>query len=120
MDASIDDEDALIDRLAGVLGERPEADEVRAVRAPGRVNLIGEHTDYNDGFVLPAASDLEIRIAYVPTDDGRVRLSSAQTGDAIAFDATDPGPRDGGWRDYVAGTAWAMLEAGLPTSGFAG
>jgi galactokinase len=92
----------------------------RVVRAPGRVNLIGEHTDYNDGFVLPAAIDLEMRISYVPTDDGRIRLSSAQTGDTIEFDATEPGPRQGGWRDYVAGTAWAMLEAGLPTRGFTG
>jgi galactokinase len=116
MDASPD----RIDRLTGVLGDRPDPDRVRVVRAPGRVNLIGEHTDYNDGFVLPAAIDLEIRIAYVPTDDGLVRLASAQTGDTITFDATDPGAHEGGWRDYVAGTAWAMLEAALPTSSFVG
>jgi galactokinase len=112
--------DALADRLSGVLGTPPDAASVRVVRAPGRVNLIGEHTDYNDGFVLPAAIDLEMRIAYVPSADGRVRLASAQTGDAIEFDANDPGKPEGGWRDYVAGTAWSMREAGLPTSGFTG
>jgi galactokinase len=93
---------------------------VGVVRAPGRVNLIGEHTDYNDGFVLPAAIDLEMRIAYVPSGDGRVRLASAQTSDIIEFDASDPGSPEGGWRDYVAGTAWSMREAGLPTAGFTG
>ena len=46
--------------------------DVRVVHAPGRVNLIGEHTDYNEGFVLPVAIDLGIAIALVPTDDGRV------------------------------------------------
>src|SRR6476660_6226713 len=89
--------------------------EPRIFRAPGRVNLIGEHTDYNDGYVLPAAIDLEMRIAYVPTDDGRVRLGSDATGDEASFEVTDPGEHQGGWRDYVAGTAWAMERAGLAT-----
>ena len=44
-----------------------EPSQVLIARAPGRVNLIGEHTDYNDGLVMPAAIDLEIRLAYVPT-----------------------------------------------------
>jgi galactokinase len=120
MDADTDEVGPFIDRLGALLGRTPEAEQVRVVRAPGRVNLIGEHTDYNDGFVLPAAIDLEMRIAYVPADDGRVRLTSAQTNDTITFGAAHPGPREAGWRDYVAGTAWAMLEAGLPTHGFTG
>ncbi len=114
------DREALLERLAAEVADPADVARARVVRAPGRVNLIGEHTDYNDGYVLPAAIDLEMRIAYVPTDDGLVRLTSGQAQDAVAFDARDPGPRAGGWRDYVAGTAWAMREAGLETRGLVG
>jgi len=93
---------------------------VRVVQAPGRVNLIGEHTDYNDGFVLPIAIDLGTAIALVPTDDRRVTLTLADSGDTEAFDLDAIGPRTGRWIDYVAGTAWAMAGAGLPVRGFRG
>jgi galactokinase len=95
-------------------------DAVRVIRAPGRVNLIGEHTDYNDGFVLPAAIDLEIRIAYVPTDDGRVVLRSEANDDPVVLELDAIGERQGGWQDYVAGTALQMAVAGLPTRGLRG
>jgi galactokinase len=84
------------------------------------VNLIGEHTDYNEGFVLPVAIDLGIAIALLPTDDGIVRLTLAETGETGEFRAADPGARRGGWIDYVAGMAWALGEAGLGPRGFQG
>jgi galactokinase len=113
------------DLLRSKLAERDPAARadpslIRVVRAPGRVNLIGEHTDYNDGLVMPAAIDLEIRIAYIPADDGRVELTLADTGETASFALDAIGAPRGGWIDYVAGTAWAMVEAGAPIRGFHG
>ncbi len=93
---------------------------VRVVHAPGRVNLIGEHTDYNEGFVLPVAIDLGISVALVATDDGRAQLTLAETGELGVFEVGDPGPRRGSWLDYVAGMAWALDEAGAGPRGFRG
>ncbi len=98
----------------------PDPDAIRVIRAPGRVNLIGEHTDYNLGFVLPAAIDREIRIALLPTADQRVELKRLDTGERAAFDLEEGRPRDGTWLDYVAATAWALAEAGLPRRGVHG
>ena len=95
-------------------------ERIRVVHAPGRVNLIGEHTDYNDGFVLPAAIDLGITIAFVPTDDRRVELTLVATGERAGFDLDAIEPASGRWIDYVAGTAWSLAEAGLTTAGFRG
>ena len=93
---------------------------IRIVRAPGRVNLIGEYTDINEGFVLPAAIDLETRIAFVPTDDRRVELTLLADGARAAFDLDRAADHPGGWLDYVAGTAWALTEAGRPLVGLLG
>jgi galactokinase len=99
---------------------RSDPDGVEIVRAPGRVNLIGEHTDYNQGLVLPVAIDLEIRIARRPRDDRRVRIALAATGELAELDLDRIGPPTGGWIDYVAGTALEMATVGLPTHGFDG
>jgi len=109
---------------AGLLRDYPELARdrtpVRVVRAPGRVNLIGEHTDYNEGLVLPAAVSLAIEIVFAPTDDDQVELTLAATGERGALDLRALGPKRGTWLDYVAGTAWALREAGAETRGFRG
>ncbi|CAN5860667.1 galactokinase [soil metagenome] len=112
---------ALLERLFELEPEaRDRADEVRIVRAPGRVNLIGEHTDYNLGFVMPAAISLETWIASVPLARRRVRLTSLENNDAAEFDLDEPGPRRGEWIDYVAGVAWSLTEQGVPLQAVAG
>ena len=93
---------------------------IRIVRAPGRVNLIGEYTDINQGLVMPAAIDREIRIAYIPSGDRRVELTRLDDGDRGAFELDVPRGRSSSWPDYVAATAWALAEAGLPIGGLRG
>ena len=110
----------LAERLLEQFPEAGSPDDIRVVHAPGRVNLIGEHTDYNDGFVLPAAIDRGITIALIPTDDRRVELVLDESGERDGFDLDDIGERRGAWIDYVAGTAWSMTEQGIPVQGFRG
>ena len=109
---------ALADRLVALQPGVIDPATILAVHAPGRVNLIGEHTDYNEGYVLPIAIDRGITFVLVPTDDRRVTITLADTGETGAFDLDAIGRRRGHWLDYVAGIAWAMTEAGLPTTGF--
>jgi galactokinase len=87
-------------------------------RAPGRVNLIGEHTDYNQGFVLPAAIDLSCWAAASRRDDDRLVLYSANFGEPVDFDLYDANPRKSGkWWDYPLGVAWALRQSGYHLRG---
>jgi galactokinase len=86
-------------------------------RAPGRVNLIGEHTDYNDGFVLPMAIDHAIWIAFRPRDDSTVRLFSSDFGTDSVFDLHSLTPGKG-WAEYAKGMAYELLQTGYNLRGF--
>lgn len=91
--------------------------KVNAV-APGRVNLIGEHTDYNNGFVLPMAINRGINLTAASRNDNIVNVTARDLGDNASFDLSDlsPGSRRKWW-DYLAGTCWALQEEGFKLSG---
>lgn len=86
--------------------------------APGRVNLIGEHTDYQDGFVLPCAVPQHTYAALEIRSDRRVRAWSTQVGcDPVEY-ALGEETRGAGWVDYIQGVTWVLAERGLRLRGF--
>lgn len=90
------------------------------IRAPGRVNLIGEHTDYNDGFVLPMAIDRAIWIAIRPRSDQEVHLTSLDYGATAVFNLNHLTKGQNHWIEYVKGVAWALQQDGHPLQGWEG
>jgi galactokinase len=87
-------------------------------RAPGRVNLIGEHTDYNDGFVLPAAIDFYCWAAVAPRRDRKLVIHSENFNETVeaGLDSLSPLEKKH-WANYPLGVAWALAQAGKPLSG---
>ncbi|MFF9109604.1 galactokinase [Streptomyces sp. NPDC014805] len=109
--------------VAGEVAERFKqlygADPEGVWAAPGRVNLIGEHTDYNDGFVMPFALPHTAVAAVSRRDDGLLRLHSADLEGGVAELRVDElAPQsDTAWTAYPAGVVWALREAGHPVTG---
>ena len=87
-------------------------------RAPGRVNLIGEHTDYNDGFVLPAAIEFYCWVAAAARKDGKVAIYSENFNETVeaSLDSLTPVGKNH-WSNYPLGVAWVLRQAGKPLTG---
>lgn len=87
--------------------------------APGRVNLIGEHTDYNEGFVLPFAIDRRTYAAVGERSDQVARIASAFTGEEVEFEISQIQRETvSGWSAYPLGVAWSLIQSGVKLQGF--
>jgi galactokinase len=103
----------LTQRFEALFGSQP-----RVFSAPGRVNLLGEHTDYNDGFVMPCAIGFSTLVAISPRPDGKLVIRSEEFSEQLEFDLDNlPIRGKGVWSDYVLGVAVMLREIGYPTPG---
>jgi galactokinase len=100
--------------------EAAEQRAARIFRAPGRVNLVGEHTDYSGGFCMPAAINFETRIAASPRTDRTLKLHSIDLQQTIEVDLdASLESRKGHWSSYCVGVVWSLREAGFAVPGAA-
>ena len=102
-----------IDAFTALTGSAPEG----VWAGPGRINLIGEHTDYNDGYVLPFALPQAACVAASRREDGRWRFRSVDLDETVEVVADGLVPATPGWHSYLAGVVWALREAGHPVAG---
>lgn len=110
--------DQRTDELIDAYQERFGAPPTHISSGPGRVNLIGEHTDYNEGFVLPVALKRDVRFAFRPRSDRRVRLYSLEYDESYDFDLDNFAFNDAMlWANYVQGMAWSLEQSGLRLTG---
>ncbi len=103
----------LITRFKSEFGASP-----LVVRSPGRINLLGEHTDYNLGFVLPAAIDKYAYVAVAPAADNRIRLVAADLNDRFEGALDNLAPVEKNWCNYILGVTHQFLAHRLPAGGF--
>ena len=99
-----------------LFGDAPD----HLIRAPGRVNLIGEHTDYSEGFVMPFALEHAIWIALRPRPDQRVVLHSLDFGETMDLNLSERQKQGQGWQEYLKGIAWVLQEEGWELTGWEG
>jgi len=105
---------SLLDSFRGFY-RRPAAG---AVQAPGRVNLIGEHTDYNDGFVLPIAIDRHVVALFAPREDRLITFRSLQADGTVSVNLDSPiEPGSPNWANYCRGVTAGLLRASVPLTG---
>ena len=107
------DAKSLIQALRNQTGRQPAG----VWAAPGRVNLIGEHTDYNEGYVMPFALAQRVLIAAAPRNDSTWSVTSLNNDSTKIFSAADLNPGLAGWQAYVAGVVWAIQDAGHRVGG---
>lgn len=89
-----------------------------SVRAPGRINLIGEHTDYNNGFVLPAAINKYVQVHISKRSDDQISLYASQFDEQLEFSMSGISPQKKHWSNYVLGIVDQLLQKHLPITGF--
>jgi galactokinase len=106
-----------VDLAAHAFSEQHGRDPDGVWAAPGRVNLIGEHTDYNDGFVMPFALAQRVTMAAGLRDDDGWSVASLTNGESQSFTREDLHPGLPGWHAYVAGVVWALEGAGHSVRG---
>lgn len=106
----------IVEEFTGIYNREPEV----LIRAPGRVNIIGEHTDYNDGFVLPMAIEQAIWLALSPRDDSTIEVHSADYKQTAAFNLEKFEHSKPRWAEYVKGVIWALQEEGHSPQGWQG
>ena len=109
-----------LEEVVGLFSEHFREPPAIVVRAPGRVNLIGEHTDYNDGFVLPLAIDRAVWLALRPRADRMVHIWSSEFTETAQFPLDRLEHGGPSWSEYLKGTAWALATAGHRLSGWDG
>lgn len=105
--------EVLYDKFKQLFNEEP-----LLVRSPGRVNLIGEHTDYNNGYVLPAAIDKAVYFALSKRNDNRGMLYAADLNDSYEFNVNEPAKSGKAWANYLIGVVAQLKQNGYEAGGF--
>src|ERR1700728_2018843 len=105
--------------LLGEIHHKHFGGDPKIFLAPGRVNLIGEHTDYAGGFVMPAAIDFGTLASISARRDGRVEIWSENFAEGVTFGPGEfPETRQKYWSDYPLGVVWALRQAGVEVPPF--